>query len=364
MTTAQVTRLRPLGMGELLDHAFRLYRRNFFTFIGIIAVVQIPLTLLTLLTSLFTVSDMMTAAEAYSYTGPAPESVWDILGPSFGWGAVLTLILGIISFVFVRGFATAALTRAVAGDYLGEPLGFIDAYRKVGKSWSRVILALLLGGLITIALVIYAIIPCIGWLTGWGMLLFFSNIVMQIVPAIVVLERQTPKNAIRRAWDLTRRRFWWVVGFVALLSLFSLVIVNGPTALVNWVLEYATRGLAAQNPQTALVISSVIESLTTLVMTLIYMPLQLAALTLLYFDFRVRTESFDLTWTAERALDADAALEDIVAQAPAPETASLITSNEFGNLFGLTIIFVVLVSVLSAIIGVFGALAGGLMGGF
>ena len=116
MTTTSGTKLRPLGMGELLDHAFRLYRRNFFTFIGIIAIVQIPLTLLTLLTSLFTVSDIMTAAEVYSYTGPAPESVWDILGPNFGWGAVVTFILSIVSFVFVRGFATAALTRAVAGD--------------------------------------------------------------------------------------------------------------------------------------------------------------------------------------------------------------------------------------------------------
>lgn len=362
MTTTSGTKLRPLGMGELLDHAFRLYRRNFFTFIGIIAIVQIPLTLLTLLTSLFTVSDMMTFAE--TYTGPAPESVWDVLGPNFGWGAVLTLILSIISFVFVRGFATAALTRAVAGDYLGEPLGFIDAYRKVGKSWSRVVLALLLGGLINIALMIFwIIIPCVGWFTGIGMLFFFSSIVLQIVPAIVVLEGQTPGNAIRRAWDLTRRRFWWVVGFVALLSLFSLVIVNGPTALVNWVLQYATRGLAAQNPQTALVISSVIESLTTLVMTLIYLPLQLAALTLLYFDFRVRTEDFDLTWTAERALDAETALEDIVAQAPAPETASLITSNELGNFFLLTIAFAALIMGLSAVIGVFGALAGGLMGG-
>lgn len=365
MTSTSGTKLRPLGMGELLDHAFRLYRRNFFTFIGIIAVVQIPLTLLTLLTSLFTVSDMMTFTETYNYTGPAPESVWDILGPNFGLGMVGTLILSIIGFVLLQGLATAALTRAVAGDYLGEPLSFIEAYRKVGKSWSKVVLALLLGGLITFAITLYwIIVPCIGWFTGIGILYFFSGIVMQMVPAIIILERQTPGNAIRRGWDLARRRFWWAVGFVALLYVFNQVIVAGPTVVVNWVLQVATANLAAQNPTMAVVISSVIQSLLTLVMTLIYLPLQLAALTLLYFDLRVRTEGFDLTWTAERALDAEAALEDIVAQAPAPETGSLITSNEFGSFFLLSLAFGAIIGVISLIFGVFGVLTTGLMGGF
>ncbi len=351
-------------MGELLDHAFRLYRRNFFTFIGIIAVVQVPLTLLTLLTSLLTASDIMTFTETYTYNTPTPESFWDILGPGLGLGIAGTLILGIIGFVLLQGFATAALTRAVAGDYLGEPLGFIDAYRKVGKSWSKVVLALLLGGLISIALMVYwIIIPCIGWFTGIGILYFFSGIVMQIVPAIIVLERQTPGNAIRRGWDLTRRRFWWVVGFVALLYVFNQVIVTGPVTVVNWVLQLATANLATQNPTMAVIVSSVIQSLLTLMITLIYLPLQLTALTLLYFDLRVRTEGFDLAWTAERALDADAALEDIVAQAPAPETGSLLTSNELGSFFLLSIAFGVFIMVISTVFGVFGLFSSGLMGG-
>jgi hypothetical protein len=363
MTTAQVTRLRPLGMGELLDHAFRLYRRNFLTFVGIIGVVQVPLMLLTMVVTLISVTTTLNTT--YSYTGPSSEPARDLLGLGLGLGVLGTFILSLIGFVLLQGLATAALTRAVAGDYLGERLGFIDAYRKVGKSWSKVIAALLLGGLINLGLALYwIIVPCVGWATGWGMLFFSSGVVMQIVPAIVVLERQTPSNAIRRGWDLTRRRFWWVVGFVLLLGVFSWLIVNGPTTFVNWVLEYATNNLALQNPRMLVIVSSVIESLTTLVMSLIYSPLQLTALTLLYFDLRVRTEGFDLAWTAERALDADSALEDIVAEAPAPETDKLVTRNDFGNFFLITIAFVAIVMALTAVIGAFGALAGGLMGGF
>ncbi len=37
METQSLPSLRPLRLGELLDQAIRLYRRNFLTFIGIIA---------------------------------------------------------------------------------------------------------------------------------------------------------------------------------------------------------------------------------------------------------------------------------------------------------------------------------------
>ena len=35
--------LRPLGIGEIIDVAFKLYRSNFATFIKIVAVIVIPL---------------------------------------------------------------------------------------------------------------------------------------------------------------------------------------------------------------------------------------------------------------------------------------------------------------------------------
>ena len=54
MTAISMPTLRPLGIGELLDQAIRLYRRNFLSFIGIIAVVQLPLGLLQFVLALLT----------------------------------------------------------------------------------------------------------------------------------------------------------------------------------------------------------------------------------------------------------------------------------------------------------------------
>ena len=47
-------RLRSIGLGELLDQAVRLYRRNFTRFIGMLALVQVPLALLQLGVSFLT----------------------------------------------------------------------------------------------------------------------------------------------------------------------------------------------------------------------------------------------------------------------------------------------------------------------
>src|SRR6476646_2751035 len=39
-------RLRPMSIGDMLDAAFRLYRRHFLTFIGIVALLQVPMAIL------------------------------------------------------------------------------------------------------------------------------------------------------------------------------------------------------------------------------------------------------------------------------------------------------------------------------
>ena len=43
--THETLRLRPMGVGDLLDTAFRLYRRHFLLFVGIVSVIYVPLTL-------------------------------------------------------------------------------------------------------------------------------------------------------------------------------------------------------------------------------------------------------------------------------------------------------------------------------
>lgn len=318
--------LRPLRLGELLDRAIRLYRANFLTFIGIIAVVYVPLMVLQTAASALLSRSML---DSFS----TPEEIFTNTAYWAGLGS--TLILALVQFVLVQGIATGALTRAVADTYLGKKTGILDAYRGLGKSWLTLVGALLFLGLIVIGLFFWWLVPCIGWFTGLGMLLFMMAAVNPLVPPVIVLEHQGAIDAVRRAWSLARRRFWPVLGSIFVLYLFSVIIVNGPAAIVNVLLAQALQSFG--DPTTQLVLTSVIQGLVSLVFVLIYYPLQMTAFTLIYFDLRVRTEGFDLALLTMEAAGSTDITETMAA--PVPQTKErLVTGPELGNFAILTLV--------------------------
>ncbi len=347
MTTDALPKLRPLGMGQLLDQAIRLYRRNFLKFIGIIAVVQIPLTLFNLLASLLTFGDMFAQT---SPGRPPPTTPSEMFTPRYFAGMGSTCILGIVGFVLIQGIATAALTWAVADHYLGKSTSFLGAYRKVGRSWLGLIGAMLLAFIISIGLFVWLLVPCIGWLTGAGILAFFWLAIVPLLAPIVVLEKQQALQAIRRAWDLVRRRFWWVMGFITILAVFNQLIVSGPTLLITLLFQFLAQSFQQlENLFTAYVLQTAIQSLLALIASLVYLPLQQTSITLMYFDLRVRTEGFDLALQAEGTSGATTAIEELIAQAPPPETKGLVTWTELGYFallsLGVIIVYVAVVMV-------------------
>ena len=325
MESQSLPNLRPLRLGELLDRAIRLYRANFLTFIGIIAVVYVPLMILQTAASALLSSSML---QSFS----TPEDIFSNTG--YWAGILFTLVLALVQFILVQGIATGALTRAVADNYLGRKTSILDAYRGIGKSWLTLVGALMFLGLFAIALFLWWMVPCIGWFTGLGMLLFMLTVVNPLVPPVVVLESQGVLGAVRRAWSLARRRFWPVLGYVLVLGLFSLIVVNGPAAIVNVLLGQLLPSFG--DATTSVVLTAVIQGLVSLVFILIYYPLQMAAFTLIYFDLRVRTEGFDL---ALLTMEASGSTE-LAAEMPPPvpqANEQIITGPELGNFAILTL---------------------------
>lgn len=354
MTASSMPTLRPLGIGELLDQAIRLYRRNFLSFIGIIAVVQIPLGLLQFGLSLLTLQTTGTIGGA-SRIVPSGTGV----SPLFWASESGTILVAIITFVLVQGVATAAMTRAVADNYLGTPTGFSSAYRRIGRAWLPLILTLLLAGVVGILLFIWFLVPCVGWATGPGLLAFFGAVLLPMVTPIVVLEQKRGYAAMRRAWDLARRRFWPVVGFVVLILLFNLLVISGPNILISAVFQGLIRrpGGSVAGLDT---LSVIVQALLTLVFSLLYVPLQLTSYTLLYFDLRVRTEGLDLAMLTQATADGADAI--VTSQAPPAERGGLITGRDLVNFFLLSLgfgaIYAVLVGAVALLIGLV-AFAGG-----
>lgn len=349
METQSLPSLRPLRLGELLDQAIRLYRRNFLTFIGIIALVYVPLTVLQTASTTVLSSSLSSMARSSS-----PEEIFSNYAY---WGGILsTLVVGFLQFIFVSGIATGALTRAVADNYLGKTTSILDAYRGIGKSWLPLIGGLLFVGLLIIAAALWwIIIPCIGWFTGFGMLVFLGAAISPMVAPVVVLENRGALDSVRRAWNLVRRRFWPVLGYIFVLYLFNLIIVNGPVTIVN-ILLTRLLPLSFNNSTTGIVLTAIIQAIVSLVFILIYYPLQMTAFTLIYFDLRVRTEGFDLTLLTTG--DADQAL----AASPSQSNERFMTGTDLGNFAILTLaaagVYIFLVAIVAGGLFLLGSLSG------
>lgn len=326
METQALPSLRPLRLGELLDQAIRLYRRNFLTFVGIIAVVYVPITILQTAAGALMTSSMLGLSQS------SPEQIFS--NPQYWIGMLSTFVLVFVQIFLVQGIATGALARAVGDNYLGRQTGIFEAYRGIGKSWPSLLGALLFLGLLSIvAMLWWIIVPCVGWFTGAGMMVFLAGAVAPLTAPSVILEEKGAIAGVRRAWSLARRRFWPLLGYVFVLYLFSLIIVNGPAGIVSLLLTGAVDTFS--DSTSYIVISTIVQALVTLIATLIYYPLQMTAFTLIYFDLRVRTEGFDI---ALSAMQLDPASESQMMPAPPPATDErLITGPDLGNFAILTL---------------------------
>ncbi len=175
--------LHPLTLGEILDTAIRLYRRNFWLFVGVITLAEIPLLLVQVVLPLL-------------YTNNASEDFfslhwWVINGANF-----------VLRWIFVDGIGTLALGYAISQRYLRQPTALLDVYRRVGSSLLRLLGFFFVVPGLLLAVVIWGLVPCLGWLSGMGIYIFLNMAVLPFVPLVLVIERQNSLKAILRAWDL------------------------------------------------------------------------------------------------------------------------------------------------------------------
>ena len=318
MELTQRPSLRPLSVGQILDRAFRLYQGNFMTFLAIVAVVQVPLFVVQLFSAL--------AAQSNS------TALISLVG-------LLAIVVALAS-IAANQIASAALSRAVADVYMGRKTAFAAAYRSVMPLVGNIFVTLIVTFLVAIVIALFAvIIPCVGWTAGFGMLMFFNGAIIPLVSTVVVLENKAGFDALRRGWDLTRRRFWPVVGYTVHLTVLVSIITTGSSLLLNYLTTFVwgdinlTTGNVSQPPLWATILQTVVQTgLQTLIL-----PIQLAAASVLYFDLRVRNEGFDLELASALEMSEGSHLDTLLVNAPAAQTGQLVIGDEWTNFFVLGI---------------------------
>jgi len=331
-----------MSVASLLDATIRLYRKNFWTLVAIVAIVQVPVLVID---GILSVPLSQASEEMLVFQPPAfdpgtydPEDPPEFpLPPGFGsyflWLGLQLLVGGILGLVATT-LMTGALAWAVSERYLDRPIAVGPAYRAVFRRWKPLFGAALLTLLIYIGLYMAFLIPCLGQLVALPALIF-AYVCLRFVPQAVMLDGERASGSLGRSWYLTKPHFWRVLGIIALLWLLGMLITAGPSLIINY-------GLVALSP--SLILRNLIATGVTAVLSLLYLPIRLTGETLVYYDLRVRQEGLDLEMELEAlpplpgygepeeavSLPAEAALPSLPPASPARE--QFLTGRDWRNL--------------------------------
>ena len=252
--------LRQMGIGEIIDAAVKLYRRDFLALIGIVAFVLVPVTF-----AQFWVTQMM--------LGPAGAV------PSNEAAIQLLAVGGIffaVQFLIVQPFLVAAVARAASDAYLGEPVGIGRTYRYALSRLPAILWITVLTSVLTIIGFILLIIP--------GIIAFVR---LALAPPVLVVEDVRGTKAVGRSWRLTSGNFWRLLALLILSTLIATVgvlIITIPTEVVALMVGPAGWPISALG-----------STLATVLIT----PFSMLIIVLFYFDMRIRKEGFDIEVMAQ-----------------------------------------------------------------
>jgi len=284
--------LRPLGIGEILDVAIKIYRARFGVLVRAVVVVLGPaFVLIGAIALSIPQSDNLTDV---SQPGATPtfeaDKFWAFMAG--------TLVIFVVVYIGTQ-LATGACFKAVSGAYLDEEPDWRESLR-----FAREHLASLL--LISLLLVLFlapAFLACI--VPGAYLYVCWS-----VAAPVLLLEGVKGRAALKRSRALVQGRFWPTVAVLLLMTIL--------TGIVQAIFLGVLTGIVSVSGNE--VARAAANALGQLISSAVTTPFTAAVLTVMYFDLRVRKEGFDLELLARRlgVEPGTASTIDLLPPAPAP----------------------------------------------
>jgi hypothetical protein len=273
--------LQPMSIGDILDRTVRLYRQGF---LHNIAIVAIPYILLIPVGVLFFGSTLATTGDPRMLLRPGILGLFAIL---------------LVAYVWLTFVSMGALARSVSERYLGGTPTVAGSYgavlrRTLSLIWAYLLAFLVWGGIgILAALLIGAVMfmsPILGVVSAVviGLIVLVAFVRFLLITQAIVIEDIRGVAALQRSWSLMRGNFWRAV----LIFVFAIVVSIVMTLVLN-----IPGGVAAGviGGTVGAIVSQVFSQLSQILLT----PVIAIAITLLYYDSRIRNEAFDLEVMAQ-----------------------------------------------------------------
>jgi hypothetical protein len=296
--------LRPLGVGDIVDRVFSVYRGRPLLFIALSAVPYLALFLViggialslgALLVPLGPFIDALSDSLTVT-TGTRPNVP---ITPAIGTAIVALVVLGAIAVlvsVLFLSVQIGALVDAASARYLGRETTVGASFRaglrvapKIIVTGLLLFLSLTVGWLALFFLVAVAnnaLIATVGILAGLVATVFvFAS--WLVAPVVAALEPVGPLHAVRRSWWLSHGHRWRILGLQILLVVLQAVL----STLISFIFIAAFISDA--------VVRLVLQNIVNVIATVLWAPIEWGTFTILYFDLRVRKEALDLQLAAE-----------------------------------------------------------------
>lgn len=283
--------LRPLGVGDIVDRVFAIYRGRPLLFLAVSA---IPYLLLVL----FVGALAIVFTDAFLALAPLLagdlQGTLDSLAPSIG--RLIAFVLLVVAAALVMSLIqSAALVAATSARYLGrdETVGSAlrVGLRATGRLFTMGVVAFL--GFCVLWVLTLVVMAAVG--TWWSVLVglalafaatFFLAASWMVSPAIATLEGLGPIASLRRSWSLSSGNRWRILGLMTLLLILQFVL----SALISLLL---VASIAADEG-----VQLAVQQGVNLLTTIAWAPVYWGTFAVLYYDLRVRKEAFDLQLAA------------------------------------------------------------------
>ena len=303
--------LRPMNLGEILDRAFQIYRARFFAFAGVAAI------------PVFATELIQFVDYTWLHVRSLVQPGWTKSGLYF-WNFVVGLGFYHIAIVLTM-LLFPAFIRLSSALMFDESASFRSSIRFALISWPRyfwIAILKLLAGLVfpelvaaglLIAEAIFAIVTgtlkgtkgieavlvfAVPALTGIILFLWIGACLSLAFPA-AALEQLKGFPALRRSWALTKRtrtRIWFIWLAIAV-SIW--ILVWGLEFSLGKLMYFVGMELHIANAMRNLYGPTVYVLVTAI--NIIFLPIYPIALTLFYYDQRIRREGYDVERMMESA---------------------------------------------------------------
>ena len=312
----------PLSLGDLLDRAFRLYRARFWPLTLVGALFMVPMGVLSGFLSGQSMTSLTDAVEGLSRPGAPPDSFGPI-GNYYGSWFITFLLMSL-----TVSLAQLAMTTQSIAALRGETLSLGGSIRAGFRRLLPYVGLNIVQWLAIFGAMIVAYIPlfCVAFTLSLGIGVGLGDesapaaaaaaggmaiiavgcltVVGVFAPMVYLLARWLvampslvngagPVEALRESWRLTKGNVWRAVLYTFLLYVLSLIVTGLPSTALQWLI---TLTLGPRQLALATALSQGVGS----IISVLWLPVYVAGLVLLYYDLRVRHEGYDLALRIEQ----------------------------------------------------------------